>query len=73
MYSDMYSLHTGLEKVPKLDPSLLQPLHLYITTINLHPVGVCIYMYMSCNNYIKVCSHLQITMSSKLGLMTYMS
>ena len=35
-----YTKPHGLEKVPKLDPSLVSPLYPLITTSNLHPVKV---------------------------------
>ena len=35
-----YTKPRGLEKVPKLDPSLVSPLYPLITTSNLHPVKV---------------------------------
>jgi len=37
-----YTTPHGVEKAPKLDPSLASPLHSLMVSSNLHPVKVCL-------------------------------
>ncbi|XP_059484795.1 ankyrin repeat and MYND domain-containing protein 2 [Neocloeon triangulifer] len=61
---DYFITPKGLEKEPKLDPSLADPLHKFVMQVNIHPVGVLMYLQ---NSRSLVENHKQV--KSVLGLM----
>jgi ankyrin repeat and MYND domain-containing protein 2 len=48
---EYYSVPNGLDKVPKLDPILVEPLHKFVSQVNVHPVAVLLYLQ---KNYVIV-------------------